>query len=426
MSLFRLVVAVAPLVFVLPGCVSGPASEQEPSSQAVTELTVRGELTHVERIALARDSVAVVELRDSNADTVISEMRIPLMGRQVPILFEVTEARSRFPAGGAYSVRGAVIERGSLTWTSDAVPIDTKSAVPIDVGMLTMKRVEPPMKAWDCGEQRIRTGLSGGTMRLRIAEETLELRQVVTASGAKYEAVGDPTTYLWNKGERSMLVLRGKALPECVPVAAAGRPFRARGNEPNWSIEIGAEKMSLIDHGRNSRSSFDTPKPVAVDGGLEYRTGSGADQVRVLVLDRICADTMSGMPFPKTVEVTRAGTTLKGCGGEPVALLLGKWTVSSIDGEAVPAGAEGTLRFDANGIVSGKAFCNGFSGPYTLTGEGLAFANLASTMMACSEPSSSLESRMHTVLKSVARFEIAPDGSLVLHTNDGRRLAAKR
>ncbi|MDR2780293.1 MAG: META domain-containing protein [Synergistaceae bacterium] len=36
------------------------------------------------------------------------------------------------------------------------------------------------------------------------------LRQVITASGAKYEAPGDPETYFWSKGAAATLCLRGK------------------------------------------------------------------------------------------------------------------------------------------------------------------------------------------------------------------------
>jgi heat shock protein HslJ/membrane-bound inhibitor of C-type lysozyme len=36
------------------------------------------------------------------------------------------------------------------------------------------------------------------------------LRQVVAASGAKYEAPGDPETYFWSKGSGAMLRLEGK------------------------------------------------------------------------------------------------------------------------------------------------------------------------------------------------------------------------
>ena len=428
MSLVRMFAfALIPLAAMLGACTSAPTSPGNGDAEATSMLTVSGELTYFERIALPRDSVAVVELRDARADTVISEMRIPLMGRQVPILFQVTEDRARFPRGGTYAVRGGIIERGAFTWTTEVVPIDTGSATPIDVGTLRMTRVEPPMQAWDCGEQRIRIGMAGEIMRLRVGEETLELRQVVTASGTKYEAVGDPTTYLWNKGQSSMLVLRGRTLPECVPVSDSGRPFRARGNEPNWSLEIGSDKIVFTDHARQARTSVETPRPARIEGGIEYVAGTAANPLRVSVIDKLCADTMSGMPFPKTVEVrSDAGPPLRGCGGEPVELLVGKWNVRAIDGEAVPAGAEGTLRFDANGIISGKAFCNNFTGPYVLTGEGLSFANLATTMMACDEPLGSLETKLHAVLKAVARFEIAPDGALVLRTNDGRSVVAQR
>lgn len=219
----------------------------------------------------------------------------------------------------------------------------------------------------------------------------------------------------------------GPSGEDAAAASPQGEPFRATGNEPNWVLDVGPDSIVLMDYSQQSRTSMATPKPTPVDGGVEYAASSGSTEMRVLVSNKVCADTMSGMPFPKTVEVRRTGAaTLRGCGGRPLELLLGNWVIQSIDDAEVAAPGKGTLRFDASGTVSGKAFCNSFSGPYTLTGEGLSFANLASTMMACPEPLSTLESQMHSVLRDVARFEIAPDGALVLRTNDGRRLTARR
>jgi membrane-bound inhibitor of C-type lysozyme len=38
---------------------------------------------------------------------------------------------------------------------------------------------------------------------------------VRAASGAKYEAEGDPATTFWSKGDKATLTIRGQALPEC-------------------------------------------------------------------------------------------------------------------------------------------------------------------------------------------------------------------
>jgi heat shock protein HslJ len=47
-------------------------------------------------------------------------------------------------------------------------------------------------------------------------------------------------------------------------------------------------------------------------------------------------------------------------------------------------------------------------------------------MMACEEPLSLQEARLLELLQAVSRFEISPEGRLVLHTPDGRSITAKR
>ena len=51
---------------------------------------------------------------------------------------------------------------------------------------------------------------------------------------------------------------------------------------------------------------------------------------------------------------------------------------------------------------------------------------MGTTMMACEEPLSLQEARFLELLHAVYRFEISPESRLVLHTPDGRRIAARR
>jgi membrane-bound inhibitor of C-type lysozyme len=43
--------------------------------------------------------------------------------------------------------------------------------------------------------------------------ENYRMKPVVSASGAKYEAVGDPTTIFWSKGASAFLTVKGKDYP---------------------------------------------------------------------------------------------------------------------------------------------------------------------------------------------------------------------
>jgi uncharacterized lipoprotein YbaY len=198
--------------FSLAGCVG---------EQAVTSptLSIKGALTYRERIALPPDSVAIVELRDtSSADAaVVAEQRIALAGKQVPVSFELSVERAALAAGQAYAVRGAFRQGARASWASASIAIDPAQPA-IDMGMLNMTRVEVLAFASTlrCGDQLVMVGMVGDTLNLAVDEARYPLRQVVSASGARYEAIGDPTTTFWSKGERATLVVNGKAYPECM------------------------------------------------------------------------------------------------------------------------------------------------------------------------------------------------------------------
>jgi heat shock protein HslJ len=147
----------------------------------------------------------------------------------------------------------------------------------------------------------------------------------------------------------------------------------------------------------------------------------------ITLVERPCADTMSGMFYPLTVTLERPGGVLSGCGGEPASLLLGpEWVVESIDGNPVTAGSRVTIAFLDEGRVAGLASCNRYLASYELTGEGLSMDGGASTMMACAPALMEQERRFLDALGAVRRFEIAPDGALVLVAGDQPKLTGRR
>ena len=94
---------------------------------------------------------------------------------------------------------------------------------------------------------------------------------------------------------------------------------------------------------------------------------------------------------------------------------------------AAAHGARGNRAlFMEEGRVVGKASCNRFIGSYHLTGERLSFSQMGTTMMACEDDLSRQEERFLELLQAFFRFEISPEGRLVLHTPDGRSITAKR
>jgi heat shock protein HslJ len=133
------------------------------------------------------------------------------------------------------------------------------------------------------------------------------------------------------------------------------------------------------------------------------------------------------MPHPYRVRYELDGQTHSGCGGNPKTLLTGgEWTVESIGGEPVIDTAGVTIQFLEEDRVAGNASCNRFIGGYRLTGEGLTFSQLAGTMMACEEELSRQEARFLELLQDTYRFDIDPQGRLVLHTNRQQSITARR
>jgi len=423
-------------VCVLAGCsreserASSPAATQDAPPQAAGLLMVKGKLTYRARTALPEASSAVIELRNTSVPegVIVAEHRFDLRGRQVPIPFELAAQRADLDPAGRYAIRGAVYVEGVPAWMTDPVEIDPKVQT-VDVGELEMA----PYKAlafataYQCGDARITVGMADDAFQLTVATESFMLREIRAGSGAKYEALNDPTTTFWSKGERAWLEVRGKPFDECVKADSEGSAFRAAGNEPGWSLQILGDKMTLVTNYGERTVKATAAAPELTAEFRRYVGATSSGDLIATVYDKVCADVMSGMPFPHTVEVMFAGSTLKGCGGQPAALLHGPaWLVEDINGAGVVDNSRATLTFGSDGRVAGRATCNTYSADYRLAGEGLSVTQPVSTMMACAPALMRQEELFLDVLKGVQRFELTPDGLLTLHDSGGRTITARR
>lgn len=202
--------------------------------------------------------------------------------------------------------------------------------------------------------------------------------------------------------------------------------FRARGNEPGWMLELGEERFALVTDYGQRRIDGSAPAARAILGGSEYLLTN--IDLRVRVFDQICEDDATGMPHPHRVELDWEGNLLRGCGGEPVSLLLGnEWVVEEIQGAVVIEGARVSLRFDEDGRAGGRASCNSYGAGYNLTGEGLSFTQAVSTRMACMpEALMAQEQSYLNALEQVRRFSIDNSGALHLFGDEGRLISARR
>ncbi len=285
----------------------------------------------------------------------------------------------------------------------------------------------PSVTKLRCGSREVIAEDQGSMLVLTIDGQRYTLRPVPAASGAKY--AGDGGNGFWSKGDRASLTLAGQAQPECERQTAAAAPLKARGNEPGWQLEMGSLQMRFTSADGSVRMSAATPSPVSLTGGggRTYTARTGANPFVAVVRDRLCRDSMSGMPHPLAVEVTAGGRSFSGCGGEPAALLQGAaWSVDDIAGAAVQDRPRVTMSFGSAGEVSGRAACNTYRGSYTVSGEGIVLSRLAGTRMACPPLLMGEERAFHELIEQVRRFDIAADGALLLIAADGRTLTARR
>ena len=393
-------------------------------------VAIRGSLTHVSRAALPANATVLVELRDttSGEGPVVAEQRAVLDGKQAPIPFEVVVDRAKVQPGRRYAVRGGILEAGRPTLVSDQVAVDV-TARAVDVGTLVMKptRGEAFVSEFRCGDQPASIGFTRERMRLTVGNETFDMRQVTTASGSKHEAVSDPTTTFWSKGKGATLVVRGRTYPECVLIEPGAKPFRATGNEPGWRLDIAGGQLGLIANTGSTRVTVPAPAPETIAGGTRYRASTSEGPLVATVLDKRCADSMTGMPFPNTVMLEFGGRTLNGCGGDPASLLQGpEWVVEDINRTGVIDRSRTTLSFGADGYLAGMGSCSTYLARYSLSGEGLAITRPASSAKACPPALMRQEDLFFDVLARVQRFEIDPNGALVLRASDGRSITARR
>lgn len=208
MSVVSLAVVQA-AALVLVGCAAGGP------------VLIRGELASRERIVLTAESVAIVELTRAEDGRVIAEQRLPLADRQVPVPFELRAQRAAFEGTAIYLVRGAIALNGRTRWLSDPVEVRAQSDL-INVGTLILKPYEPVAFSSPlvCGDRTASVGVGRNGQReflqLTVEGERFELYETITASGSRYEAVNDARTYVWFKGQRATLSVRGATYPECM------------------------------------------------------------------------------------------------------------------------------------------------------------------------------------------------------------------
>lgn len=276
-----------------------------------------------------------------------------------------------------------------------------------------------PFETLHCARQPIQVRYIGQLAEVVIDRERRLLKQAMSASGARYVALGDDTTVLWGKGPFATVTWSGQQLPLCAPSGAIIPPYRASGNEPFWAVTYDGWQATLKRPGE-PHVEGDAEIAETTSKGQTLASSDGAQAWRLEATDGLCIDSMSGMPRPQQTTLHYHSDSMHGCGGNPERLLQGvMWRIAPSGEQPANGTTAAHIRFLADNKVVGSTGCNRFFGDYALTGESLSFTSVGRTRMACSSELMAQEEALLETLASVNRFSFKESDmqQLLLHVD---------
>lgn len=262
------------------------------------------------------------------------------------------------------------------------------------------------------------------TVLLSYGSEQEMLAQAVSGSGARYSNDKEPVTQYWSKGNEADITWRGQEMPLCVERGTLPKHFTARGNEPFWQVAVNPQHMALTTP--QSEAIIDL-KPAAVvsEQPYEWRIESTTNK-HLIVIDRLCRDSMSGRLYPYQVDLQESDRMYSGCGGDSEWLLQGvNWELVEFEGYALNS-KPATIQFLKDSQLAGFNGCNRYFGSYNMGGELAQLRITGSTKMACSDAADELSRQFSDVLERVYQVNIDNNGRLVLSTRGGRQMVFKQ
>ncbi|HDZ56829.1 MAG TPA: META domain-containing protein [Pseudomonas xinjiangensis] len=407
---------------------ASPETNSVSSGDEQDQIRISGSLTYQARIALQPDSHVIVELRypkagEREAEEVLASRRIDLLGREVPVEFVLEVDANALKQAEAYEFRARIVESDRPSWVADPVAIESLES-DLELGELVLlpHRAAAFASILHCGRLQVSAGYEEDDMILDAAGDKYVLLPAESASGALFEAQGDPSTRFWSKGDNALLTLKGKAYPECIPPGALLEPFRAAGSEPSWEIMINQGELSVMI----ADEMVVLEEPYAISEDNSDGPTLQASGATVQVTREVCYETASRMPHPHTVTLTFQGETRQGCGGDPARLLRGaQWIVEDINGGGIIDNSRVVLAFLQNDRIAGQASCNNLSGEYLFEGQAFSIPETEVTLKACAPALMEQEQRFLEILRRVDSFRFDAEGALILMTGDNEILTAR-
>ena len=176
-----------------------------------------------------------------------------------------------------------------------------------------------------------------------------------------------------------------------------GVEFFARGNEPNWTLEIDFEKaisFATMDDIKIITPAVDGIKAQDSDVTL-YSAKTDSGELVITVIKDNCQDNMSGEKFSYKVRVEAKNSgdvnfkTFEGCGKFLYDMrlydiyVMEEMTGFNLKKEKLQKGSP-TFEFNLTEMrFGGHAGCNSLSGNIEVVGNKITFGNLMGTLMAC-------------------------------------------
>ena len=177
----------------------------------------------------------------------------------------------------------------------------------------------------------------------------------------------------------------------------SGIDFIARGNEPNWTLEIDLEKSMSFAAMYGIKVKTPAVEGIkAQDSDVTlYTAKTDSGELVITVIKDKCQDNMSGENFPYKVRVEAKSSadstykTFEGCGRFLYDIrlydiyVMEEMTGFNLKKEKLMKGMP-TFEFNLNDLkFSGHAGCNSFSGGINVAGNKVTFANLVGTLTSC-------------------------------------------
>ena len=154
-----------------------------------------------------------------------------------------------------------------------------------------------------------------------------------------------------------------------------------------------------------------------------HRPGGAIGPVAVLTAALVvaaCSSTggPSGSPAASTAASTAGASASAGSGLEGTLWRLTEYIGPAGTAVSVPQAISASATF-ADGMVSGNAGCNDYTGAYTVDGDKLTIGPLAVTSKACGPAETTVETVFLASMSRVATYDVN-GGSLELKTADGK------